>query len=407
MRSLPGAVVNGTASLPRHQTRRVGRVSRAFTRPAAPASYHVAVVVWGDWYARAYLDLSLPTQLAVGNLPALAQRGEVIYRLYAASDARRQIESSTLLSSLRAIAHVEIKEIPRPSPEAPVLSYASRWDLDAAVKAREDNAALVFLRPDNGLSDGSLTAMADAIAAGNRAVVASGPKVSARALQELRRPNSSRGEIALSGRDVSEMIVAHPHKELQTNMWGAQDFARWPGTLAWNVPGEGLLIHSFFLHPLAIWLRPDGALPTPENLAPNTSTDGMWIARAVPNLHEIHVARESAEIALFSVDGEDKSPGTRGRCGVLDVAVWARDYCSSHHLAFARMSIAFRTGPPSAAWLRTERRADRIIRSVHWLVRSGCLGADYWHVDKSIARARLADIKRNALNRIRAASSHD
>jgi hypothetical protein len=360
----------------------------------------VIVVVWGGWHVSAYLDMSLPTQLAPGNLDSLAEHGELRYVFYAPEDVRRTIEASPLFERLSRLATVEFVRITTPGPEEPVLAFMSRCHLDATTKARAEDAAFIPLQPDSGLSAGSMRAALDALADGKRAVLAIGPKVSEAGLGELSRMSAARGDLALSGRDISQLIVNHPYQATIDRTWSGRSIARFPGHLVWEVPGEGLLVHSYCPQPLLAWMYSDSPLPTLENLFPNTAIDGQWIPRAFPRLDDIHVVRDSDQVALFSIDKGDKESDALMPRNVMNVAVWARDFCTPHHLAFARAPVAFRTGSPSNAWLRTERRSSRTMRSIELLVRLGCLGADFWHVDKSVPRAKLAKIKRRMLSRI-------
>ncbi len=300
--------------------------SRDRSTAKLPARYHVIVVVWGSWYVSAFLDLSLPTQLAPGNLDALAEQGEVRYVFYAPEDARRTIEASPLFEQLSRLATVEFVTITTPGPEEPTLAFMSRCHLHATTRARAEDAAFIPLQPDSGLSSGSLQAALDAVAGGKRAVLAFGPKVSEAGLRELSRISAARSGLALSGAEISQLVVDHPHQATIDRMWSGASLPRFPGYLFWEVPGEGLICHTYFLQPLMAWMHPDSALPTPEVLWPNSAIDAQWIPRAFPRLDDIHVVRDSDQVALFSIDTDEKEPDPLMPRSVMNVAVWARDF---------------------------------------------------------------------------------
>jgi hypothetical protein len=377
-------------------------------RQVGPSGYHIAVVVWGEWHLEAFCNVCLPTLLAPGNVPALARRGRVTFRIYAPSSEQTQIRSTRPFRLLADVADVEFVDIDPPGSDTRDLVLMCNSQRDALARAQLEDAAIALVPPDIALSDGTLSAAAKRIATGKRAVLGQGPKVTEVGWREILTDDSSEGLISLTGTRISELLVTYPHRELEVMMWTPREFAVWPYLLAWNVPGEGLLLRGFQLHPLLLWLRP-GA-PLPARLEPaakyvhTESSDGQWIARAFPDLDDIHIAGESSEMAMLSVErAEREHPARQGRA-VFNIAMWARDHCSPHHLAFAHRSIAFRTGEPSAAWRRAERQADRVVRRIEWLVRVDCLGADYWHVDKSVPRAKLAALKHGAVERLRAST---
>ena len=58
--------------------------------------YDVFVTVWGQSFVRKFIDLSLVSQLALGNLPALTKNADVYYHIYTDKESRKFFKSNLL-----------------------------------------------------------------------------------------------------------------------------------------------------------------------------------------------------------------------------------------------------------------------------------------------------------------------
>src|SRR5690349_12107916 len=88
------------------------RGSRRSPGGTGPGLYHAIIVVWGEWHTEVLLRISLPSLLAEGNLPALAQRADVVLRLYASPAVREAIERSPVFAEVARLIRVSSPSSP-------------------------------------------------------------------------------------------------------------------------------------------------------------------------------------------------------------------------------------------------------------------------------------------------------
>jgi hypothetical protein len=127
----------------------------------------------------------------------------------------------------------------------------------------------------------------------------------------------------------------------------------------WNVPGEGILARSFFLHPLMID-------PVCRDALPKSTIDAAkYVSRACPAYEQVHVVTDSDELSLFELSDADAAvintaPGT--------IPLWraatmfsGRD---SHQKRYWANPIRLHVREIGPAWQSAERESARFARRV-------------------------------------------
>jgi hypothetical protein len=92
--------------------------SGKFMRQPAPSPvhaslppFHLITPVWGETYTRCFVDVALPTLLAGGNLPALQEIPQSLYRIFTRESDRATITESPAFAALSRLITVKFSLI--------------------------------------------------------------------------------------------------------------------------------------------------------------------------------------------------------------------------------------------------------------------------------------------------------
>ena len=183
-----------------------------------PGEIQILLPVWGERYTRDFLELSLPSLMAPGNLPALSKLGRCTFVLLAPARDAEVIRKSSLWALLRTYCAVRIKYIDdlvsQSSSTVLTLAYA-RTIREAEQRALD--TCFVLLVADYVVSDGSLLAVVKRIFAGADGVLAGNFQVASEvALPCLESRKDDAGVLAVPSRALVELSLKSLHP---TTLW--------------------------------------------------------------------------------------------------------------------------------------------------------------------------------------------
>lgn len=313
----------------------------------AKIRYGVVVAVWGEAYTRLMAEVTLPTNLSPGNLPALAAAADVTYHIYASAEAQAQLRQAQSYATLVRTVDVELHTIDAAEIAAATTPYEilTGCHKRAIAIAKQRGEALVILSPDAIWSDGSFARMHELALAGYRAVMMAAPRAAkSDFLQGLETHLASmhHGQLTLSSQTLMRLLFRSLHPGTQDLFWREDSLSSWPSQLLWQAGGDGVLVRSFHLHPLLI--RPS----VWHSDMPNT-IDGEFVEQAVPNHSQIYVVEDSDEIAACELTDANSqqvhraSPNTAS--GTTRVAAWMRRSTDALHRGFAAKNIRLHATP--------------------------------------------------------------
>ncbi len=267
---VPGRVESAiAAALKRHED----NVLREIMPELNPASdggptLYAALVVWGETYTHQFLDLSLPSLLAPGNLPALAARQRVMLTIFASRESIAMLEVAEAFATLRDHAEVICVEIPDALIEQTTRSdyptlvrYRITDQLVAAqhqialIMAAARGAGVLFLAPDWVLSDGCLRTIQSGLEAEREIFVT--PIILAdrnRLADALVAHTRADGVLSVSGAELARHSAASLHeiwRQFVPTVKGhvARQF---PSTMIWPFSATGFVLHSFHWSTLCV-----------------------------------------------------------------------------------------------------------------------------------------------------------
>ena len=320
---------------------------------------HLSTCAWGAWHLDMLGRVMWPTALAPGNLPELARRYPIRYRICTTRTDRAKIESMPSFAPIAKLVQVEFDtDLLGETPE-PALHM--RWYVADHDYARDHGAIYLCLWPDVIFTANTLGHAADALDRGKAgAVVPTLRVVSETCVPDLlSRFEPTPGQaMALPAGEVVRLAVRHMHPLSAATFERARHGK--PGTsMIFRVPGEGLIARSantwLFMDPARIRFSRDGDIVTED------SDPGSLI----------HIAIDSDDMLFLSLaplwkELETFTPGHA--TNALDIARMTLHpslAASPFYDCFDRVSTRLHYGEMTETrWSPVERRANQVFARI-------------------------------------------
>ena len=222
--------------------------------------YVMGAIVWGSEYIENFMQYNLRSMLAPGNLPALSERGAVVFSIVTNPAGELQIRRHPVFEQLSRLADVEFSHIPETLLSYLRADYLSSHfyifygivDHCSIFFAQGANAHLFMIPVDAIVAQGSLDSMArygregfGCCGGGN--IVAESETF----LPALRQHYGREPVIAITSEELATLAARHAHHYFRSQVVAVEnrDFGRHPRDVFWPTP-TGVEIHSVFIHPL-------------------------------------------------------------------------------------------------------------------------------------------------------------
>jgi hypothetical protein len=225
-----------------------------------PASAKLLLPVWGHRYVSQFLEVGLPTLLAPGNVPALAQSLPSEFQLLTGAADESYIRRHPAFLRLADVCRATIRPIDHlitAGNNSTTLTLAYVEAIRAAGPAMLDTC-FFFLVSDYIVADGSLASALARVRAGASAVLVGNFQVTAEeAMPWLRERIGPEGARAtLSARELTRWALGHLHPATVANTINASDIHNaHTNRLFWRVDDHTLLGRFYLMHMIAV--RPE------------------------------------------------------------------------------------------------------------------------------------------------------
>ena len=323
----------------------------------SPIPLHFVTPVWGREYTRTFLEVTLPSLLAPGNIPSVPNLAECVYRIYTTPEDAAVIRGSVAYAMLGELVVVEFVQLRTRNANKHVASSDCYRDgLLAASRAR---AAVFTAVPDVVFADGGLSSIVKLLRAGKRAVLVMG----LRAVKESLVPGllarfEERGTIVIRPPQLVRLLASHLHPIAEAHLYEGDTAGFHPAVLCWKIADEGFLLHSFHLHPIAVY-----PAEIPMNFS-GTIDDDLIQAAAFRD-DEVHIVADSDEFLCVELSARNQMIPTPLTRRTRDIASWVARTTSASHRSFVRTPMRYHTGGTAgAAWLTGETRARQAVANI-------------------------------------------
>ena len=360
--------------------------------------YLFSMVIWGEEYARKFLEFSLPSQLAEGNIDGSAWHDSSEYLILTTKADAEIIKVHPAFHLLQQRLKVRFAII-KPRPRSEIYKLASKCQMEA-IRVGENFDAVFFSYPDFIWSQGGMGNVAARIAEGRDAVLSPVPRAISEDMAEIipKLKTSTPGSptpsvLNISSRDLVKLSLENLHPMMEDFRWDAEKFSVFPSTVMWKIPDQGVLMRSYHLHPLVIRSQPDN-INYYVQFSVSLDEEYMPILfKSDENIHYVKGSDECAVISLSSRETVFSAAPNRPPPSVPVLARWADEYASVFHRYCAKHSLRWHYAPvDEKLWEVAERQAEEVVSAV--AERLAIPGEILHFEDVPASDARLSRIKR-------------
>ncbi|MEM8811414.1 MAG: hypothetical protein AAGF59_02260 [Pseudomonadota bacterium] len=203
----------------------------------------ITTAVWGAWHTDIHLNVNLPTLLAEGNLPALADDFRVRYRIYTRKEDYETLDFHPAVEALRdAHIQVEFELMPPEILKDPIAAHHFAWN-EATKSAKERGEYLLLMPPDVAWAGRSFVSVAERVKRGEKAVFMTYLRTDdAGFLPEIRARRGDDLILDVSQEDMVGICMRHLHPLMAASFRDSDFFPIHPEMILWPVPGEGVAV---------------------------------------------------------------------------------------------------------------------------------------------------------------------
>ena len=331
----------------------------------------VYVTVWGAAFVDKYLTYSLASQLAPGNIPALAGRDvDFVYHIYTDRASEPHFAQALRLLAPHADVRftfyedlpykgVSLAEAMANSPPETVKHNVQRLTsihfLNEAAAHKTDAALL--LDSDFIFSDASWPVLLQGALDGMEAVCAMFLRLEEGAAAPRLKGRLDRG---LSAREIVAIGLETLHPSARAMFADAQPFTFYPSHLNWRVGTDaGFVTHCYFPHPV---------LTVPRGEVRYTGTmDYEYSLRVAQDDARIRLMRNSDEFLVCKM-----TPASYGAevpklaaASIADLARFTVSNTNIRHRQFVQQPVRFFAGGDEAEWAEAEAASAKLIDALY------------------------------------------
>jgi hypothetical protein len=323
----------------------------------------VLLPVWGPHHVTQFLEASLPTLLAPGNVPALADKLPCRFILMTRGSDADAIQRHPLWQRLGSVCEAQVRlidDLVSEGNHAVTLTLAYERAIRGAGAGMRDTC-FILLVADYLLSDGSLAAVLAKIEAGADAVLTGTPQVMAEdALPWMRGQVRDRtGAVALPARDLMRWALGHLHPATTASFadFGATHNAQ-ANRLFWRAGPEAMIGRFYLMHPIAV-------RPEISEFTIGAACDYSFVPEMCPS-GRVAVITDSDEALAIEMQPRVYHAGNVrwGGIGPRRLARGLSEWTTAQHRENANHTLVFHAGPVGRDVARAERAADVFVARV-------------------------------------------
>jgi len=347
-------------------------------RLSSPArAIRLLVPVWGERFVRVFLDCSLPTLFAPGNIPALVAALPCRFVVMTRAVDLPMFGDHPAWERLKSLCPVDVKFVDdligtTAVNHSTTITLAYQREVEAAGDADRD-ICFFFLTADYVVADGSLAAVLKRMSAGASGVLATSLQCVDDVLPVLFRqirctaaglqgPQSAIAKFA--PRELVSRALEHIHPVATAN---TVDFMAAHNShtnkLFWRADPDTLIGRFYLMHMICI-------RPETDDFVISSSCDYSFIPEMCPS-GNVDVMTDSDEYFVIEAQPIDHEQSflTAGPLLPRVVATSLDEWATAEHRDNARHTIIYHAGPIAPSVSQTIARADAFVANVAALLK--------------------------------------
>lgn len=256
--------------------------------------FHLILTVWGQAYINLFLNVSLPSLLAEGNLPALYSSGKNDFYIYTRKEDIGQFEANKAFSRCKDYLNVIYVNINEEFPGGNSWTIMTDCHNHAVRLAYKQQAAIVILIPDFIYSAGFVQTMLRRYQEGYNAVIAL--QIAAKRdvfLAELfATQNGPSGVISIEPRTLLALWQKHRHPMADFYGCDSTHYPNYPPCLLrWQLDNNSFLVRSTQFTPFLIHAENDFQLRNDDKVV--ETLDTVMVKNLVNDPERVYIIDDS------------------------------------------------------------------------------------------------------------------
>jgi len=335
-------------------------------------------VVWGERYVREFAQVSLPSYLAAGNIPALADHVDLEVVILTTRASVKAFQNEPAFLRLQSLCHSRfllIDDLITTGNYGVILTLAyARGIID--VGTEQLNTWFIFMNSDFVLADGGMRNLVPILAGENHAIMSESLRVRAETVLPLlnRFITEDETQLSITSREAVRLALANLHgtvisKTITQDLVTCQTHNQ----IYWGIDESTLLARNHLIFMLAI--KPE----TPMR-AVNSYCDYGLVPELVPS-GRIHVIGDSDIFFMMEMQPSQQESNflSYGTKSLHEIAEELSGWTTKEHRLYAQHDVLFHAKeiPSCASTSRSE--AERFIAELQGHLRAPKDHADHFY----------------------------
>jgi hypothetical protein len=332
-------------------------------RSRGPSAIKIIMPVWGARFVSQFLEFTLPTLLAPGNVPALAKALPCQFTVMTSAKNIHLLRENRAWRKLEQICRADIELIDDLITDGNhsttlTLSYVRAIRLSSAQML---DTCFILLVSDYIMADGSLSHVLARMQSGASGVLAGNFQINAEeAIPSLQRKSTSTAtELAMPSRDLLSWAFEHLHPATTASI------VNYPlchkshtNRLFWRV-NDGALIGKFYLlHPIAI-------RPEVDDFVVGSSFDYSFVPEMCPS-NNVDAITDSDDYLVVEIQPRDHE-AKQVRLGAIEprnLAESLSEWTTAEHRNNIKHTFIYHTSDIPAELPDVANQADQFVNQV-------------------------------------------
>jgi len=249
--------------------RAIGRSHSGVLKMPKPYKIYFCTVVQNSFQLESFLRAALPSLLASGNIPEIAENSKSFYRIITLPEFEPIIRGHTTFNALRKVVPAELTVFGASAGYEPEGVTQERFLKLAFQEALIVAEWMILLAPDIVWSNSSMRGMREQF--GNKKIDVFCslvlPTNGVGMENDLQRASASEDQIDISSRDLVNMSLSHLHPKVRAhNSWGTGLATDQPATIIFDMAPAHAFVRTFQPEVVALRLQEN----FPQEMAPSS-----------------------------------------------------------------------------------------------------------------------------------------
>ena len=321
------------------------------------------MTVWGEDYIDQFINISLPTVLANGNLEGFNYLDGSKFLIFTTQDGRERLLDEPLFGHLQKLITVDFVLMDA-LIKSRKFDTVNMCQLEGVMRSM-DFDALFFIYPDFVWAAGSFNNVADRLVEGYKGFICPVPRLSTESFSpafNTLKFRSETGAVNMESREFVAICEQNLHPMMDTYEVQSENFSFFPSNLSWKIPNAGRLYHCYHSHPIALRIDANNI-----NLFYrfSVSLDEDYMSTLFSSADCLYVAKDSDEIAVCSLTPDEFNIVSSRRFEkdqIHQLWIWAERYASIFQRSMIRHPYRWHFNDiKDEEWRGAEQKADGVI----------------------------------------------